>query len=277
MGLPLCGQTSWPPTHLLQSPCWWWAHREVENLSSRFKWRTGEKLCIKVARRCSFIRLDHSSFLEHTRLQVELITPESAVKFLYNVTVAVQDGEETPTTTSQKGILLAVKAEVRAAAEAKANEGKKPGKGSVAEGPQIDDSVFTSAFCQALSGELLRKCISAQALLHPICRRRGFVLDAWDGGVVTDAATLLDSVNVVCGDDSVGPPFLTVDMIVELHVSFMFYYLRLCNIYHCVVICTVSGRSSGGAAGQFARSSRQGERISSCSEISRSSGRVLQC
>lgn len=148
---------------------------------------------------------------------------ESAVKFLFNLDVNVcasmEGGEEKENClVSRNDILLAAKAEVRAAAEAKANEGKKPTKGEAAPGAHVDDASLTAAFCQSLPQELQRKCLSAQALLHPRSRRRGFVLDVWDGKLVTDLTSLGEALNAARGDSSGGPLFISVDLVVEMHV-----------------------------------------------------------
>lgn len=143
------------------------------------------------------------------------------MKFLLNL-IVVEDEESVANLKSQNSLLVHTKAAVRAAAEAKANEGKKPAKGAVvpADGSQIDDSVLTGTFCQSLPVELQWKCLSAQALLHPRCRRRGFVLDAWDGKLVADLASLLDALNSVRGDVEGGDaPSVSVDLAIELHVS----------------------------------------------------------
>jgi len=162
-------------------------------------------------------------------LQVELVTVESAVKFVFNLSVeASEDAKDG--TKPQNSVLLVTKAEVRAAAEAKANEGKKPAKGAVvpADGHHIDDTCVTSSFCQSLPLELQRKCLSAQVLLHPRCRRTGFVLDVWDGKLVSDLSTLLEALNSVRGGEEGSDATPTsVDLVVELHVSYSVLYFRL--------------------------------------------------
>lgn len=154
------------------------------------------------------------------RLQVELVTVESAVKFVFSLDEEVSEDLEV-STTLKNSVLLVTKAEVRAAAEAKANEGKKPAKGAVAppDGLHLDDTCITSSFCQSLPLELQRKCLSAQALLHPRCRRRGFVLDVWDAKLVADRSSLLDALHSVRGEDGSDAPLTSVDLVVELHVS----------------------------------------------------------
>ncbi len=146
---------------------------------------------------------------------------ESAVKFTFNFEVEEDSNE--PSISTQKSLVAAVKAELRAVAEAKAGEGKKPAKGVVtAEAPAVDDSVFIPAFCQTLPVDVVRKSVSAQVLLHPCCNRKGYVLDLWDGRSVTDAASLAEAVSAVCGDDKSCslPPGL--DLLLELQVDIFF-------------------------------------------------------
>lgn len=106
------------------------------------------------------------------------------------------------------------KDELRAAAEAKANEGKKPAKGAaVVEEGTVDEAVFTSAFCLTLAPELVRKCMAALVTLHPVCKRRGYVLDAWDGRVLTGADSLGEVLNAQGGASR------SLELLVELQVK----------------------------------------------------------
>lgn len=147
------------------------------------------------------------------RLGVEVVTPESAVKFLFR-----QKGVEGLPAEVAAGVSAAI-AEVKAAAEAKAAEGKKPAKGApVAEEGVIDEAVFTFAFCQGLPVELVRKCVSAQVRLSPACCRRGFVLDLWDGRTVTNRASVREALNGIY--ETLDQPGLseTVELVAELQV-----------------------------------------------------------
>jgi len=156
---------------------------------------------------------------------VEIVTIESAVKFSFSLDVK-EPSEEDVLAQSPNAFLWAMKVELRAAVEAKANEGKKPAKGapaaSLADGAITDDS-FSPALCQSLPVELLRRCVSTQVQLHPRCQRRGFVLDVWGGGggasssLVTGAASLASVLNALSLQDK--PPLQSVQLVVELHVS----------------------------------------------------------
>jgi hypothetical protein len=148
------------------------------------------------------------------RLELEVVTVESAVRYLFQL----REGEGQPPEVAAR--LSAANAELRAAVEAKANEGKKPAKGAPvpAEGV-IDEAVFTFAFCQALPAELLRRCVSAQVRLQQACQRRGFVLDLWDGKTVVGAESLHEALNsIMSGTEHEGVP-IGVELVAELHVS----------------------------------------------------------
>ena len=156
------------------------------------------------------------------RFGVELITIEAAAKFAFSLNVQ-EPSEEEMQSRSQNSYLWALKADLRAAVEAKANEGKKPAKGAVPgviSDSVISDDAFTPALCQGLPVDMLRKCVSAQAQLHPRCRRRGFVLDVWDGKqLVGDAASLADTLGALSLPVK---PLHHVQLIAELHVSTQF-------------------------------------------------------
>jgi hypothetical protein len=116
--------------------------------------------------------------------------------------------------------VLAANAELKAAVDAKASEGKKPAKGApVAEEGVIDEAVFTAAFCLALPAELLRKCVSAQARLSQACQRRGFVLDLWDSKTVLGAESLREALNAILPVEDAGSAPVAVELVAELHVS----------------------------------------------------------
>lgn len=154
---------------------------------------------------------------------MELITIESAVKFAHAYDVK-EPSEEEVASQSRDSFLWAVKGELRVAVETKANEGKKPAKGAPAAAAAptegvISDDAFTLALCQSLSAELLRKCVSIQAQLHPRCRRRGFVMDLWGGSsnhLVSGAGSLVDTLNAL---SLTNQPFHHIHLAVELHVS----------------------------------------------------------
>jgi hypothetical protein len=153
---------------------------------------------------------------------VELITVESAVKFTFNFEAIGSEEDSTESSNnSQKSLVAFVKAELRAIAEAKACEGKKPTKGVVtAEAPAVDDSVFTPAFCQTLPVDVVRKSVSAQVRLHPRCNRRGYVLDLWDGRSIADAASLTEVLSsAVREDDKSCPRPPSLDLLLELQVG----------------------------------------------------------
>lgn len=153
---------------------------------------------------------------------MEIITIESAVKFAFSFD-AKEPSEEEVLSQSYNASLWAVKAELRAAVEAKANEGKKPAKGApaapLADGAITEDA-FSPALCQSLPVELLRKCVSAQVQLHPRCQRRGYVLDVWGGGasspLITGAASLAGVLNALSNLNK--PSLQSVQLVVELHV-----------------------------------------------------------
>lgn len=163
---------------------------------------------------------------------MEIITIESAVKFAFSLDAKEPSEEEVLAQQSDNASLWAIKAELRAAVEAKANEGKKPAKGTpaapLADGAITDDS-FSPALCQSLPVDLLRRCVSTQVQLHPRCQRRGFVLDVWGSGggggsgvassnsLVTGAASLACVLNALSLQDK--PPLQSVQLVVELHVS----------------------------------------------------------
>lgn len=144
---------------------------------------------------------------------MEVITAESAVKFLFRARGGEGYSEEVAA-----GI-LAANAELKAAVDAKASEGKKPAKGApVAEEGVIDEAVFTALFCLALPAELLRKCVSAQARLSQACQRRGFVLDLWDGKTLLGAESLREALNAILPPQEAGAAPASVDLVAELHV-----------------------------------------------------------
>ncbi len=161
---------------------------------------------------------------------MEIVTIESAVKFAFSLDAKEPSEEEVLAQQSHNASLWAIKAELRAAVEAKANEGKKPAKGApaapLADGAITDDS-FSPALCQSLPVDLLRRCVSTQVQLHPRCQRRGFVLDVWGGSggsgvassnsLVTGAASLAGVLNALSLQDK--PPLKSVQLVVELHVS----------------------------------------------------------
>lgn len=149
------------------------------------------------------------------RLKIEVVTLETAVRFLFGL----KNGEGQPPDIAER--VAAAHAELRAAVEAKATEGKKPAKGApVLEEGVIDEAVFTLSFCQTLPVELLRRCVSAQVKLHRGCRRRGFVLDLWDGKTVLDADSLQEAINSILPPTADSCSSGLVDLVAELHVSF---------------------------------------------------------
>jgi hypothetical protein len=144
---------------------------------------------------------------------LEVVTVESAVRYLFQL----REGGGQPLEVAAR--LAAANAELRAAVEAKANEGKKPAKGAPvpAEGV-IDEAVFTFAFCQALPAELLRRCVSAQVRLQQACQRRGFVLDLWDGKTVVGAESLHEALNSILSGNEHEGVSVGVELVAELHV-----------------------------------------------------------
>lgn len=153
--------------------------------------------------------------------------------------------------------------ELRAAVDAKAAEGKKPSKGSqaaaAAEEALIDEAVFTPAFCQTLPADLLRRCVSAQVNLQPSCRRRGFVLDVWDGKVVTGLETAQEALNFFSllpgGKAGEG-----IELVVELHVSELMSELANAHLMF-VRLCSsiVPGHAADGEVGSHPRGTSQVE------------------
>jgi hypothetical protein len=118
-----------------------------------------------------------------------------------------------------------VKDELRLAAETKANEGKKaPAKGAPVESLPVDpDVAFTAMFCQAIAPETINKCLASQATLHSVCRRRGYVMDAWDGTkVIHGLSSMRSSVQFqspISLQKELSSSHSVVDLVLELQVA----------------------------------------------------------
>lgn len=96
-------------------------------------------------------------------------------------TVAVE-GEAGPISALQSEIMIIV--------ESKQAEGKKPPKKGeeVAPTPLDPSSIeVTDALCASFPPEIIRRCISTMVQTHPLCVRKGYVLDAWDSSSVASA------------------------------------------------------------------------------------------
>lgn len=75
------------------------------------------------------------------------------------------------------------------------NEGKKPSK-NAAEESVVNDNVINDSFCSSIPPDLARKCLSVMIALQPLCIRRGYVLDSWNGVVVNDYESTFDAINL---------------------------------------------------------------------------------
>ena len=113
-------------------------------------------------------------------MKAEHVTSVKAVGHVLKTSIAEGDA----------GPILALQSEIMSIVESKQAEGKKPPKKGeeVAPTPLDPSSVeVNEMLCSSLSPEILRRCISTMVQTHPICVRKGYVLDAWDSSSVASA------------------------------------------------------------------------------------------
>jgi hypothetical protein len=86
---------------------------------------------------------------------------------------------------------LLLRAEIMSVVESKASEGKKPPpkKGEVEATVATDPAAVevTEALCASIPIDIIRQCVTALVRTSPVCLRKGFVLDLWEGGVFKSA------------------------------------------------------------------------------------------
>ena len=149
------------------------------------------------------------------RLRAELINAVKAVSYVLKAECVEGDA------------ISILRSDIMAIVEAKQADGKKPPpkKGEELALTSLDPNAVevTEALCASLP---VRRCIAAMIQTHPLCKRKGYVIDAWDASIlsVDDVGEMISGTRRAArseeetSDEVPGHPAVP-ELLVELHCA----------------------------------------------------------